>query len=84
MGRRFWYMDDEPANPAWPQPLFEQESLRDSGDAIALAVALTHDVATDVRAFVKATLHDVRMILHCRLHGGPSQQSFNVAVKAGC
>ncbi|PKP68837.1 MAG: hypothetical protein CVT83_04895 [Alphaproteobacteria bacterium HGW-Alphaproteobacteria-5] len=74
-GRRFWSMDDQPAEPAWPIFEFSEEVIDARAPEMALAVGLTHDVSDGVRAFIKSQAPGIGRILHCRPQGGPSQQS---------
>jgi hypothetical protein len=74
-GRRFWSMDDESVDSAWPKLVIEDEQLPGDGDEIAVAVSLTHDITTDVRAFVTRDLPQVGQIVHCRLEAGASARA---------
>lgn len=74
-GRRFWSMDDQPADTSWPPLEFDEEIIDARGDEVALAIGLTHDVAGGVRAFGKSRAPAIGRILHCRPLGGVSQQS---------
>lgn len=51
-GRRFWSRDDIPLDPAWPTIVTSMEELG-TGDDMAVAIGLTHDVAPMVRDFLK-------------------------------
>lgn len=74
-GRRFWSMEDQPADPTWPIFEFNEEVINERAPEIALAVGLTHDVSGGVRAFIKSQAPAIGRILHCRPQDGPSQQS---------
>ncbi|MEQ9152777.1 MAG: SAVED domain-containing protein [Bauldia litoralis] len=74
-GRRFWSMDDQPADQGWPPFEFDEEIVDPRGNEVALAIGLTHDVAGGVRAFANGSVPAIGRILHCRPRGGASQQS---------
>jgi hypothetical protein len=73
-GRRFWSADDLPVDPAWPNLLFEEETLTAPGSDVAVAIGLTHDIAAAVRQYVKG-IPSIGRILHVRPTGGPSGRS---------
>ncbi len=73
-GRRFWSPDDLPADPTWPSLAFEDETLAASGDDIAVAIALTHDIGGAVRQYVKG-IPGIGRLVHVRPEGGPSGRS---------
>lgn len=75
VGRRFWSVNDEPRDAAWPALMVEEEVVRNVKNEIAVAVGLTHDVSPAVSVFVREELPHVGRILHCRPDGGPSQHS---------
>jgi hypothetical protein len=74
-GRRFWSMDDQPADAGWPAFEFEEEVLDARAADIALAIGITHDVSGAVRAYAKGGAAAIGRILHCRPRGGASQQA---------
>jgi SMODS-associated and fused to various effectors sensor domain len=73
-GRRFWSPDDLPADPTWPGLVFSEEALAGSGDDIAVAIGLTHDVGDAVRQYVK-TIPQIGRLVHVGPEGGPSGRS---------
>lgn len=76
-GRRFWGRDDAPLDPAWPKIHVTFEEMG-SGDELAVAIGLTHDIAPMVRAFLKGHAEVGRLIV-TTLSSGPSGGS----VKSG-
>lgn len=76
-GRRFWSRDDLPLDPAWPH--FDS-SIEDigSGEELAVAIGLTHDVAPMVREYLRDK-PDIGRLLVTRLSSGSSGAS----VKSG-
>lgn len=74
-GRRFWSIDDTPLDPNWPKMVFDEEIIATEGDAIAIAICLTHDISSDVRAFMKRGKLPITKILHCKPDTGSSQRS---------
>ena len=79
-GRRFWSMDSDELDPAWPPFNFEDEIVPGGGDEIAVAASLTHDASPGARGFVQKRLPQVGWILHAKINGGTSQRS----VRCGC
>jgi hypothetical protein len=73
-GRRFWSSDDLPADPAWPGLTFSEEALAASGDDIAVAIGLTHDIGDAVRRYVKG-IPAIGRLVHVSPEGGPSGRS---------
>lgn len=74
-GRRFWSVDDGEPDGSWPDLVVQEEVVRSTGDAVAVAVGLTHEVSPAVSRFVREQLTDVGYVLHCRPEGGASQRS---------
>lgn len=70
--RRVWSADDADPDPAWPRAAFNVVDLANGKPDIAVAIGLTHDIATDVRAFVERALPNVGRILVCQPNTGPS------------
>ncbi|MBN8995367.1 MAG: SAVED domain-containing protein [Rhizobiales bacterium] len=75
LGKRIWAPDDLPADPAWPQWVFSEETLDSGGEDIVVAVGLTHDVAPAVRAYVSANLPAASRFLAVQLSTGPGARS---------
>jgi hypothetical protein len=73
-GRRFWSADDLPADSAWPGLVFSEEALAASGDDIAVAIGLTHDVGEAVRQYVKG-IPGIGGLVHVGPECGPSGRS---------
>jgi hypothetical protein len=76
-GRRFWSRDDLPLNPAWPSVEIGVEKTG-SGNELAVAIGLTHDVAPMVRDYLKGEA-EISGLIVVRLSGGASGAS----VKSG-
>lgn len=74
-GRRFWSLDDMPADTIWPSLRFEEELLDEKSHEIAIAVSLTHDVSPAVRTHFTKQPAQIRSILHCQPDTGPSQSA---------
>lgn len=74
-GRRFWSADDAPSDPNWPNLGFKEDTTGGSGNEIAVAIGLTHDIAAQVRAYVFAALPQVGRILYIQPKMGASQYS---------
>ena len=75
LGKRIWAADDLPADPAWPQWIFSEETLDSGRDDIVVAISLTHDVAPAVRTYVAANLPAASRLLSVRLSTGPGARS---------
>jgi len=76
-GRRFWSRDDVPLDPAWPALDVTTEAVG-SGDELAVAIGLTHDISQMVREHLKGHPEVGRLII-AGVHGGSSGGS----VKSG-
>ena len=74
-GRRFWSIGDQTLNEAWPPFEFKKEVIDEHAGDIALAVGITHDIGTAVRAYAKSSVPKIGSILHCHPRGGASQQA---------
>ena len=74
-GRRFWSADDTPSDPNWPKLVFEDVVANASGNEVACAIGLTHDVAGQVKEFVMSRLPGVAKIISIRPETGTSQFS---------
>ncbi len=73
-GRRFWSMDDQRADTAWPKFVFDEEVVVEDQNDVAVVIGLTHDVSSAVRGFVTSDLHQIGRIMYCVPEGGPSQR----------
>ena len=72
-GRRWWSSNDLPRDETWPVFEFELETVSE-GEELAVAVSLTHDVATHVRSYVRG-VPAIGRILHARIATGMSGRS---------
>ncbi|HVM78155.1 MAG TPA: SAVED domain-containing protein [Stellaceae bacterium] len=75
IGKKIWAPDDLPPDAAWPRWIFRREDVNPAGNDIVIAVSLTHDVATAVRAYVGAAMPAARVFLEARLFSGPGARS---------
>lgn len=74
-GRKIWAPDDEPHDDNWPTWSFEDETYNAEGSDIAIAVALTHDIAADVRKYIMHALPGVGVLLVARPKSSPGARS---------
>ena len=72
--RRFWSMNDQPADTGWPTFTFDEEVVAKHQPDVAVAIGLTHDLSIAVRRFVTSRLHHTGRIMYCVPEGGPLQQ----------
>src|SRR5690606_3547033 len=68
-------MDDHPSDPTWPAWECECIDVDVTRPELAVAVALTHDIAADVQAFIARTVPAVGRLLVFRPVGGAGQAS---------
>ena len=61
--RQIWAADDAEWNPAWPDLELKEIIIDASRQEMAVAVAITHNIASDVRAYVERSLPQVGRIL---------------------
>jgi len=73
--RQVWSMDDQPSDPTWPAWECECIDVDVTRQELAVAVALTHDIAADVQAFIARTMPDVGRLLVFQPVGGAGQAS---------
>lgn len=73
--RQIWAADDTEWNPAWPDLVFEEVIIDTARREIAVAVAITHDVVSDVSAYVERSLPKVGRLLVARPSAGTSQNA---------
>jgi len=73
--RRIWAADDESSNPTWPTLVTDIIELDPSRPELAVALGLTHDVASDVRRYVEANLLSVGRLLILKPSVGSGAQS---------
>lgn len=72
LAKAVWAADDLPCDPAWPNLDFSVIEIDPSRPEIAIAVGVTHDIASDVLAFAMQSLPTVGKILNCLPSTGPS------------
>lgn len=75
MGRHIWHAGDVAQDAAWPQWVYEIETLNAEFNDIAVAVSLTHDVVPKVKTFIAASLPQVGRLLMASPSGGPSARA---------
>ncbi|MGE3577214.1 MAG: SAVED domain-containing protein [Vicinamibacterales bacterium] len=63
LSRRFWSADDEEIRPEWASLASTVVELRAEQPDLAVAIGLTHDVETDVHAYVSKSLPSVGRLL---------------------
>jgi uncharacterized protein YigA (DUF484 family) len=63
------------ADPAWRTWTFEEQMLQPAETEIAIAVALTHDIADDVKAFANNSLPSVGRLFIARPISGATSRS---------
>ena len=73
--RRIWSADDSAPDLQWPAMTYEIVELGGSGDELAVAVALTHDIVADVQAYLQCEIPSVSRLLVCRPDGGADPRS---------
>jgi SMODS-associated and fused to various effectors sensor domain len=75
IARSVWSVDDFAHDPAWPSWAFGVEALPGDGQEMAVAICLTHEIASAVRTYVTSTLPGVGSMLVARLSTGPGARS---------
>lgn len=75
LGRQIWHATDVARDSAWPQWTYELETLDAQQNDVAVAVSLTHDIATDVKAFIVKSLPQVGRLLIARPLSGPGARA---------
>ncbi len=70
IGSQIWSPDDSLSDPALPTWIFDVESFCENREDVAVAVCLTHDVATAVKKFAEDNLPTVGRLLIARLTSG--------------
>lgn len=73
--RNFWAADDRSPDPSWAGLDTEVIEINPDELEIAIAGAITHDIAAEVRAYAKRELPRVGKIIVCRPHRGSGGQS---------
>lgn len=73
--RNVWHASDMPRDPSWPGWTFELETVNESDGDLAVAVCLTHDVATAVKAHIAASLPQASSLLIARPTNGAGARS---------
>ncbi len=73
--RRIWAGDDAQSDPAWPTLITDVVQLDATQPDLAVALGLTHDIGTDVRGYVEASIPSVGRLLILRPSSGCGAQS---------
>ena len=73
--RRNWSPDDIEDDTTWPGWTFEVKSLCETGEDIAVAVGLTHNIELDVKAFAEKSLSNIGQLLVARISSGEGARS---------
>ena len=73
--RDVWHSSDMPRDPSWPTWEFDLEMLNESMGDMAVAVCLTHDVVTAVKAHLAGSLPQVSSLLIARPTCGAGARS---------
>jgi hypothetical protein len=75
MARRTWAGDDVSSDPAWPTLVSDLVQLDPEQPDLAVALGLTHDIGSDVRRYIEASLPSVGRLLILTPSGGSGAQS---------
>lgn len=75
INRQVWHASDMPKDPTWSTFEFEIAQVNGTASELAVAVCLTHEIATEVLAHVSALLPQVGALLIARPVGGASSRS---------
>lgn len=75
LGRQVWAADDTDDDPQWPTWTFVAEPTGTAGDAVAVAVSATHEIANAVKAHVAQERLDVGRILIAHLSSGANSRA---------
>lgn len=73
--RQIWSADDANPNAAWPQFEPAEVVIDATRSEIAVAVAVTHDIAADVKSYIERSLPFVGRLLVFTPSGGAGQAS---------
>ena len=73
--RSFWAADDRSPDPSWAGLETEVIEVDPGESEIAVAGAITHDIAAEVRAYAQRELPRVGKVIVCRPRGGSGGQS---------
>lgn len=76
-GCRFWSMNDQSYKQEWPDIEIRRDLIADTGQDIALAIGITHDVSEAVRTYARNHAQDIGNIIYCLPEGGASQKSIH-------
>jgi hypothetical protein len=74
-GRIIWHPNANPNQDAYPTWIFTEELLAEGGSDIAIAIAITHDISTDVKFYLAQTQLPIRRIISATLPGRPNPQA---------
>lgn len=72
--RRIWAADDSEPAKDWPGLVHEEKTIGGAAD-LAIAVGFTHDISSDVTAYLTQHRPEVGRLLLCGPAGGASQRS---------
>ena len=75
IGRSVWSADDVAHDPSWPHWNFQVEALPNGGQEMAVAIGLTHEIASAVRSYVASTLPAIGSMLVAQLSTGVGARS---------
>lgn len=73
--RSVWRSNDIPSDPSWSKWEFSVEDLGNEGGEIAVAVSLTHDVGSAVKAYIAKEIGGVGKLMVARPTAGPGAKS---------
>ncbi|MFK0380319.1 SAVED domain-containing protein [Pandoraea sp. NPDC090278] len=73
--RNVWHSNDVPRDPSWPGWKFDLEMVKESEGDMAVAVCLTHDVASAVKAHITTALPQASSLLIARPTCGAGARS---------
>jgi hypothetical protein len=69
--RMLWTANDQAPDPTWPRFTFEVTEVDPTKPDLAIAIGLTHDVRSQVQAYVRNALPTVGTLLSCIPSGRP-------------
>ena len=73
--RNVWHSSDMPRDPSWPEWKFDLEAVNESEGDMAVAVCLTHDVVSAVKAHLVASVPQASFLLIARPTCGSGARS---------
>lgn len=75
IGKNIWAADDKVFASSWPAWVFEDVNLQNGASDLAVAIGLTHDIATQVADYVRRALPSVGHLLKAQLNTGAGARS---------